>query len=443
MEAHVKTRLPIIPVVLLSNALLLSACGGGGGSGRIPTPPPTPKPGSIQFETPVLTVDEVAAGTTVSVNVSRTGGSDGAVSVTIARAGTATAEADYTLASTTVSFAAGEAATKELRIIVKDDADFEPDETLTLTLSTPTGGATIGTNASTTLTIKDNDPPPAPALSAVTSDVKQLKFSWGKSEGATSYRLLESIDGDGEFTPVEPALELGAEATGATLDIAVHGTDWLNTQYKVEACVDDRCSGSNAEGIAEAMLGAIGSFNGVNTSAGDGLGHSVAISRDGKTIAVGAPREDSEVLADGSCGAKLDKLNQNSGSVYLFVRDDQGHWSEQACVKADNSSDRLGFGAALALSDDGSVLAVGAPGEDSNVIQPAPELADSGAAYVFVRDDQQQWSQELRVKPLNAAAFDALGGAVALSGDGSTLAVSSAVKDNRGAVYVFVPAPAS
>ena len=115
------------------------------------------------------------------------------------------------------------------------------------------------------------------------------------------------------------------------------------------------------------------------------------------------------------------------------------------------------FGQTLALSADGSVLAVGASGEDSAAAGLGGNSLDnsssnSGAAYVFVRN-AGLWSQQAYLKASNSEAEDWFGGAVALSADGNTLAVSARQEgsaatgvggnqtDNSaktsGAVYVF------
>src|SRR4029077_9902940 len=87
----------------------------------------------------------------------RTGGTSGAVSVHYATSdGTATAGSDYTAASGTLTFADGEAS-KTFTVTILDDTAVEGNETVNLTLSGPTGGATLGTLASATLTIVDND----------------------------------------------------------------------------------------------------------------------------------------------------------------------------------------------------------------------------------------------------------------------------------------------
>ena len=71
--------------------------------------------------------------------------------------GTATAGVDYTAASGTLSFAAGERS-KTVSVAVLDDAHDEGEETLLLSLSNPSGGRL--TDASATGTIENRDPLP-------------------------------------------------------------------------------------------------------------------------------------------------------------------------------------------------------------------------------------------------------------------------------------------
>ncbi|HEY3698579.1 MAG TPA: histidine kinase [Spongiibacteraceae bacterium] len=125
--------------------------------------------------------------------------------------------------------------------------------------------------------------------------------------------------------------------------------------------------------------------------------------------------------------------------------------------KASNTASGDTFGWTLALSDDGSTLAVGAPSEDSsatgiNGSQSNNGSVDSGAVYVFVNSGSG-WVQQAYVKASNTLAGANFGESVALSGDGSTLAVGAPFEDsaaaaingsqsdhsasNAGAVYVF------
>jgi hypothetical protein len=122
-----------------------------------------PMPGTLQLSAATYSVGE--GGANAAITVTRTGGSDGAVSARLATSnGTATAGADYTAADVIVNFAAGDAANKTVNVPVTQDATDEPDETVALSLSAPTGGATLGATTAATLTIADDDPTPAPPV---------------------------------------------------------------------------------------------------------------------------------------------------------------------------------------------------------------------------------------------------------------------------------------
>jgi len=120
----------------------------------------TASPGSLRFGASGTTVNE--NGGQATITVTRTGGSSGAVSVNYATSnGSATAGSDYTARSGMLSWSAGETAAKTFTVPVTDDAAVEPNETVTLTLSSPTGGASLGIPSTATLTLVDNDSPDA------------------------------------------------------------------------------------------------------------------------------------------------------------------------------------------------------------------------------------------------------------------------------------------
>jgi hypothetical protein len=133
-------------------------------------------------------------------------------------------------------------------------------------------------------------------------------------------------------------------------------------------------------------------------------------------------------------------------------------WGQQAYVKASNTGVNDIFGIYVALSNDGSTLAVGAYGEDSNAQGVGGDqgnnlASNSGATYVFARTGGT-WDQQAYVKASNTGAGDNFGASVALSGDGSTLAVGAFREGsaatgihgdqadnsvvNAGAAYVFI-----
>ncbi|MBD2492423.1 Calx-beta domain-containing protein, partial [Aulosira sp. FACHB-615] len=116
------------------------------------------QPGTLSFSASQFSVNEDGT-PVVAVTVTRTGGSDGEVSVILTPSnGTATASADYNNTPITVNFANGETS-KIVTIPIVDDTQFESDETINLTLTNPTGGATLGTQNTATLTIINNDSP--------------------------------------------------------------------------------------------------------------------------------------------------------------------------------------------------------------------------------------------------------------------------------------------
>jgi trimeric autotransporter adhesin len=361
------------------------------------------------------------------VTLARTPGSTVPVSVTVASSnGSATAGSDYTALNTSVTFADGDSAPKPVTVPILEDSDGELDETLNVTLSAPTGGATLGTNERAAITILDNDPANAP-VPTLGKGVKQLVFNWASVPGATRYRLFENPDGASGFTQIGP--DHDAAVTQARRDItAVYRFDWVNALYQLEACNARGCR-STTVGVVDAMVQAIGYFKASNTDPADSFGCSVALSADGNTLAVGACNEAS--TAQGVGGNQADNFASRAGAVYVFTRT-AGQWSQQAYVKASNTQRGDEFGTAVALSENGNTLAVGAPLEDSAAVgvsgNPADQsdnsATDAGAVYVFTRSGVQ-WSQQAYVKASNTDAGDKFGTSIALNGDGSQLAVGA------------------
>jgi uncharacterized repeat protein (TIGR01451 family)/uncharacterized delta-60 repeat protein len=112
--------------------------------------------GTFNFSSPTYVVTE-GAGSAV-ITVTRTGGSVGAVSIRYSTVpgGTAVAGVDYISVTNTLTFAAGQTS-RTFSVPVNNDTAVEFDETVNLTLSNPTGGATLGSQSTAVLTIQDND----------------------------------------------------------------------------------------------------------------------------------------------------------------------------------------------------------------------------------------------------------------------------------------------
>ncbi|BFM19779.1 hypothetical protein [Gilvimarinus japonicus] len=164
----------------------------------------------------------------------------------------------------------------------------------------------------------------------------------------------------------------------------------------------------------------------------DEFGLSLALSADGSRLAVGAPYEDgagSGLDADATTIGEAD-----SGAAYLFAFD--GSWQQQAYIKAEASDEDNLFGWQVALSGDGTVLAAGAPRDDSDAQAIGTDwdnnLAPSaGAAYLY-QHNGSSWQLGNYIKSSNTDANDTFGRTLVLTRDGQTLAVTASGEDGKG-----------
>jgi len=181
-----------------------------------------------------------------------------------------------------------------------------------------------------------------------------------------------------------------------------------------------------------------------NTDAVDFFGIAVELSGDGNTIAVGSTREASS--STGINGEQGDNSVILAGAVYIFTRNVDS-WTQQAYLKASNTDDNHHFGVAMALNYDGSILAVGASGDDSlsegiNGNQNDNSSTAVGAVYTFVRSSNV-WTQRAYVKSTNPTVNNIFGYAVAMSSDGSYLLVGEKTgvepgfPSDHGSVYIY------
>lgn len=132
------------------------------------------------------------------------------------------------------------------------------------------------------------------------------------------------------------------------------------------------------------------------------------LSRMGQSVALSS---DGSTLAVGAHAD--DSLVAGSGAVYVFTRSPTG-WTQQALLKAATPATGSRFGVSVALSSDGQRLAVGASGHDHF----------RGAIYIFERSNgnwAQQWFQPDPLPRTMIGSWREFGWSIALSGDGSTL----------------------
>lgn len=110
------------------------------------------------------------------------------------------------------------------------------------------------------------------------------------------------------------------------------------------------------------------------------------------------------------------------GQVYVFGQGDDGEWTQQTALEADDGSVGDSFGASLDAHEE--TVLVGAP--------------SAGAAYVFSRQDGS-WTETDRLAPAAADSAASYGGSVALDGDRLFVSAEASAQaaDSAGAVYVY------
>ena len=176
-------------------------------------------PGTLQFSSVAQNVAESAG--TATVNVTRTGGTDGAVSAQVTVNGTSTATgggADYTFAGATVNFADNSSTPQSVNVAIVDDPTDEPDETVILNLGTPAGGATIGAPAAHTITIQDND------VALVPGTLQFSIISQSVSEGAGTVSVqVTRVGGDDGAVSAQVTVDGTSTATGGGSDYTFAG----------------------------------------------------------------------------------------------------------------------------------------------------------------------------------------------------------------------------
>ena len=125
-----------------------------------------------------------------------------------------------------------------------------------------------------------------------------------------------------------------------------------------------------------------------------------------------------------------DESGYDSGSAYVFERDGAGGWKETAKLLPRDRQAFDHFGYAVALERDTAL--VGAYQDDESGY-------DSGSAYIFERNGENNWKEIVKLAPQDGSIGDKFGVSVALDGD--TALVGAYQDDDNGtysgSVYIF------
>jgi CSLREA domain-containing protein len=160
--------------------------------------------GTVQFSSATYSTAEGDSGShNVTITVTRTVGSSGAVSVHYATSdGTATtANSDYTATSGDLNWGDADTAPKTFDVSVNGDTNYEGNETVNLALSSPTGGATLGTPSSSVLTVTNDDAPPAILVVNTTADTDD-GFCLPAAGGCTLREALNAANSNSDTSTI-------------------------------------------------------------------------------------------------------------------------------------------------------------------------------------------------------------------------------------------------
>jgi hypothetical protein len=221
----------------------------------------------------------------------------------------------------------------------------------------------------------------------------------------------QRISGNAPTVPiVEGWSKVGSVLTGPT------DTDDIRFGHSIAMSGDGNRLAIGLPGFGEDELRSMGSvfimdYNGtdfIKTQQIDGpglsaeAGKTVALSQDGKRLAIGAP-----------------SWEKRGGYVAVYEDNHEGNWTLVGDVLTGETRNGTSFGSSLALSADGKILAVGDKLADSNTGN-----SNVGSVHAFLLDFNKTWNQ------MGNAIYgqnedDIFGWSLSLSGDGQRFAASA------------------
>jgi hypothetical protein len=229
-------------------------------------------------------------------------------------------------------------------------------------------------------------------------------YDWSGSAWVQRDSVLTASDAD-EYTYFGTSCDLSDDGTV----LAVGSREWNGTYTDQGAIYIYDWSGS-----AWVQRGSVLTASDAGTN--DQFGVSCALSDDGTVLAVGADYWESE------------------GAIYIY------DWSGSAWVQrgsvltASDAGAVDGFGRSCALSDDGTVLTVGANAWDGT-------YNDQGAIYIYDWSGSAWVQRGSVLTASDAGAGDGFGSSCALSDDGTILTVGAYKWDgtytNQGVLYIY------
>lgn len=238
----------------------------------------------IQFASSTYAIDE--SGATIDVDVVRSNAS-GSYAVNYATLdGTSVSSSDYVATSGTLSFADGEVS-KSISISIIDDTIVEGKEIFSILLSSPTGGAVIGSIGTANLVINDTEAGQfelvQPAVPVKESD-GQITLRVNRIDGDRSNATLNfaTIDGSAiggsDFVAASGVLEFKSNEITKTITIQILGDSVLDDNETFQVQIFNPTNGSS---LGQSNLAVVTIENSDSLLTANNLNSSTMIEEDG------------------------------------------------------------------------------------------------------------------------------------------------------------------
>ena len=231
---------------------------------------------------------------------------------------------------------------------------------------------------------------------------KTIRFHWDPINGADELQLLERLSADNDYEIVARP-EVGTQTYDHRVFLLTH----TNASYKLRACNIAGCSESNSASTSGNILEVAGNWQRNNEE----------FNSFGTTI-----NESGNVLLTNSYSPYTAHIYTEENNQWLYA--------QQLTGSARTNINRDSFGQDIAVSDDGKVIAIGAPCHVNSTSTAAgnqntdDRALCTGAVYIF-RYKNGAWEEEAYLYPAEENDQINFGSQVAISTDGNTLAFLS------------------
>ncbi|MFY0715353.1 T9SS type A sorting domain-containing protein [Seonamhaeicola sp. NFXS20] len=219
-------------------------------------------------------------------------------------------------------------------------------------------------------------------------------------------RVFENIAGD--WTQIGAAIdgEAADDESGTSVSLSADGTIMAIGAPENDGNGEDSGHVRVFQNINNKWTQIGGNIDG--EAADDESGTSVSLSADGTIMAIGAPENDGN--------------GEDSGHVRVFKYNGTNNWDQ---IGEDINGKAAGdfSGVSVSLSADGTILAIGAPGNDGN-----GDYSGHVRVFKYNGTDWDQIGEDID----GVASLDSSGRSVSLSADGTILAIGAPGNDGNG-----------